>query len=132
MPRRSSERPLYVALANTIIGVVMIGLALLGVVAELAGVAAAVGAVLGLSLLGVAATRWVPEPQGHDAHDTMTQPVDQPPRAPVASASTRRVEPGPLRVRASALRPAGRTPTRSPGVRGRRRLRDAWRSGARR
>jgi hypothetical protein len=58
-----SERPLYIAVANTIIGVVMIGLALLGVVAGLAGVPAAVGAVLGLSLLGVAATRWVPEPQ---------------------------------------------------------------------
>jgi Major Facilitator Superfamily len=57
------ERPLYVALANTIIGVVMIGLALLGLVAEVAGVSAAVGAVLGLSLLGVAATRWTPEPQ---------------------------------------------------------------------
>ena len=56
------ERPLYVALANTIIGVVMIGLALLGVVAQLAGIEAAVGAVLGLSLLGVAATRWTPEP----------------------------------------------------------------------
>jgi hypothetical protein len=46
------ERPLYVALANTIIGVVMIALALLGVVAE-----------LGLSLLGVLATRWTPEPE---------------------------------------------------------------------
>jgi MFS family permease len=57
------ERPLYVALSNTIIGVVMIGLALLGVVAELASVSAAVGAVLGLSLLGVAATRWTPEPE---------------------------------------------------------------------
>jgi hypothetical protein len=57
------ERPLYVALANTIIGVVMIGLALLGVVAQVAGVPAAVGAVLGLSLLGVAATRRVPEPE---------------------------------------------------------------------
>jgi hypothetical protein len=56
------ERPLYVALANTIIGFVMIGLALLGVVAQLAGIEAAVGAVLGLSLLGVAATRWTPEP----------------------------------------------------------------------
>jgi hypothetical protein len=57
------ERPLYVALANTIIGIVMIGLALLGVVAQFAGVPAAVGAVLGLSLLGVAATRWTPEPE---------------------------------------------------------------------
>jgi MFS transporter len=56
------ERPLYVALANSIIGVVMILLALLGVVAEEAGVPAAVGAVLGLSLLGVVATRWTPEP----------------------------------------------------------------------
>jgi hypothetical protein len=58
-----NERPLYVALANTIIGVVMIGLALLGVVAQLAGVSAAVGAVLGLSLLGIVATRWTPEPE---------------------------------------------------------------------
>jgi MFS family permease len=57
-----AERPLYVALANSIIGVVMILLALLGVVAEEAGVPAAVGAVLGLSLLGVVATRWTPEP----------------------------------------------------------------------
>ena len=57
------ERPLYVALANTIIGVVMIGLTLLGVVAEVAGVPAAVGAVLRLSVLGVAATRLTPEPQ---------------------------------------------------------------------
>lgn len=57
------ERPLYVALANTIVGVVMIALVLLGVVAELAGVAAAVGTVLALSLLGVAATRWTPEPE---------------------------------------------------------------------
>jgi predicted MFS family arabinose efflux permease len=57
------ERPLYVALANTIIGVVMIALALLGVVAQVAGVPAAVAAVLGLSLLGVAATRWTPEPE---------------------------------------------------------------------
>jgi hypothetical protein len=57
------ERPLYVALANTIIGVVMIGLALLGIVAQVAGVSAAVGAVLGLSLLGVAATRRTPEPE---------------------------------------------------------------------
>jgi hypothetical protein len=57
------ERPLYVALANTVIGVVMIGLALLGVVAQVAGVPAAVGAVLGLSLLGVAATRRTAEPE---------------------------------------------------------------------
>jgi predicted MFS family arabinose efflux permease len=57
------ERPLYVALANTIIGSVMIGLALLGVLAQVAGVPAAVGAVLGLSLLGVAATRRTPEPE---------------------------------------------------------------------
>jgi sugar phosphate permease len=57
------ERPLYVALANTIIGLVMIGLALLGVVAQVAGVSAAVGAVLTLSLLGVLATRWTPEPE---------------------------------------------------------------------
>jgi hypothetical protein len=57
------ERPLYVALANTIIGVVMIALAVLGVVAQVAGVSAAVGAVLALSVLGVAATRWTPEPQ---------------------------------------------------------------------
>ncbi len=57
------ERPLYIALANTLIGVVMIGLALLGVVAEVAGVPAAVGTVLVLSLLGVAATRWTPEPE---------------------------------------------------------------------
>jgi hypothetical protein len=57
------ERPLYVALANTIIGVVMIALALLGVIAELAGVPAAVGAILVLSLLGVLATRWTPEPE---------------------------------------------------------------------
>jgi hypothetical protein len=58
-----SERPLYVALANTIIGVVMIALALLGVIAEVAGVSAAVGAVLGLSLLGVVATHRTPEPE---------------------------------------------------------------------
>jgi hypothetical protein len=57
------ERPLYVALANTIIGVVMIALTLLGVVAQVAGVSAAVGAVLPLSLLGVVATRWTPEPE---------------------------------------------------------------------
>jgi hypothetical protein len=57
------DRPLYVALANTIIGVVMVALALLGVVAQVAGVPAAVGAVLGLSLLAVAATRWTPEPE---------------------------------------------------------------------
>jgi hypothetical protein len=47
-----------------LIGVVMIGLTLLGVLAEVAGVPAAVGAVLGLSVLGVAATRLTPEP--HD------------------------------------------------------------------
>jgi hypothetical protein len=58
-----TERPLYVAVANTVIGVVMIALVLLGVVAQVAGIAAAVGAVLGLSLLGVAATRRTPEPQ---------------------------------------------------------------------
>jgi hypothetical protein len=58
-----SERPLYVALANTIVGVVMIALALLGVIAEVAGVSAAVGAVLGLSLLGVVATHRTPEPE---------------------------------------------------------------------
>jgi hypothetical protein len=57
------ERPLYVALANTIIGVVMIALTLLGVIAEVVGVSAAVGAVLALSLLGVVATRWTPEPE---------------------------------------------------------------------
>jgi hypothetical protein len=57
------ERPLYVALANTIIGVVMIALGFLGVIAQVAGVSAAVGAVLALSLLGVAATRWTPEPE---------------------------------------------------------------------
>jgi hypothetical protein len=45
------------------IGVVMIGLALLGVVAQLAGVAAVVGAVAGLSVLGVVATRGTPEPE---------------------------------------------------------------------
>lgn len=50
------------ALANTLIGVVMIGLSLLGVVAQLAGAPAAVGTILVLSLLGVAATRWAPEP----------------------------------------------------------------------
>jgi hypothetical protein len=59
----ADERPLYVALANTIIGVVMIALALLGVLAEFAGVPAAVIAVLVLSLLGVLATRWTPEPE---------------------------------------------------------------------
>jgi hypothetical protein len=59
----AAERPLYVALANTVIGVVMIALALLGVVAQVAGVPAAVGVVLGLSLLGVAATRRTPEPE---------------------------------------------------------------------
>jgi hypothetical protein len=59
----AGERPLYVALANTVIGVVMIGLALLGVVAQVAGVPAAVGVVLGLSLLGVVATRRTPEPE---------------------------------------------------------------------
>lgn len=57
------ERPLYVALANTVIGVVMIALVLLGALAQVAGVPAAVGTVLGLSLLGVAATRWTPEPE---------------------------------------------------------------------
>ena len=57
------ERPPYVALANTIIGVVMIGLTLLGVIAEVVGVSAAVGAALALSLLGVVATRWTPEPE---------------------------------------------------------------------
>ena len=57
------ERPLYVALANTIIGVVMIALALLGVVAQVVGVPAAVGVVLILSLLGVVATRATPEPE---------------------------------------------------------------------
>ena len=41
----------------------MIGLALLGVVVQLAGVAAAVGAVAGLSVLGVVATRRTPEPE---------------------------------------------------------------------
>lgn len=58
-----AERPLYMALTNTIIGVVMILLAGLGIVAELAGVPAAVGCVLVLSLLGVAATRRTPEPE---------------------------------------------------------------------
>ena len=58
-----NQRPLYVALANTIIRVVMIALALLGVATQLAGVPATAGAVPGLSLLGVAATRWTPEPQ---------------------------------------------------------------------
>ena len=57
------ERPLYVALANTLIGVVMIGLALLGVVADAAGLTAAVVTILALSLLGIAATRWTPEPE---------------------------------------------------------------------
>jgi hypothetical protein len=57
------ERPLYVALANTIIGVVMIALALLGVIAQVAGVSAAVGVVLGLSLLGMVATHRTPEPE---------------------------------------------------------------------
>ena len=57
------ERPLYVALANTIIGLVMIALALLGAVAEVAGVEGAVIAVLVVSLLGVAATRRTPEPE---------------------------------------------------------------------
>jgi hypothetical protein len=57
------ERPLDVALANTIIGVVMIGLGVVGVIGQVAGVSAAVGAVLALSLLGVAATRWTPEPE---------------------------------------------------------------------
>ncbi|HET6689987.1 MAG TPA: MFS transporter [Miltoncostaeaceae bacterium] len=57
------ERPLYVALANTIMGVVMIALAVLGGIAETAGVSAAVAAVFGLSVLGVAATRWTPEPE---------------------------------------------------------------------
>lgn len=51
------------ALANTLIGVVMIALALLGAVAELAGVPAAVGTILALSLVGIAATRWTPEPE---------------------------------------------------------------------
>lgn len=57
------DRPLYVAVANTIIGIVMIALVLLGVIAELVGVSAAVGAVLALSLLGVAVTRRTPEPE---------------------------------------------------------------------
>jgi MFS family permease len=63
------ERPLYVALANTIIGVVMIALALLGVLAQVAGVPAAVTAVLVLSLLGVVATRGTPEPEQMTAAD---------------------------------------------------------------
>jgi hypothetical protein len=71
-----SERPLYVALANTIMGVVMITLALLGVVAEVAGVPAAVGAVVGLSLLGVAATRWTPEPRDMTAGGAGTPAAD--------------------------------------------------------
>lgn len=58
------ERPLYVALANTIIGVVMIALAVLGGLAEAAGVSAAVGAVLVLSLLGVAAALGARAPSG--------------------------------------------------------------------
>jgi hypothetical protein len=41
----------------------MIALGFLGVIAQVAGVSAAVGAVLALSLLGVAATRWTPEPE---------------------------------------------------------------------
>ncbi len=57
------DRPLYVALANTISGVVMIALVLLGVIAGLVGVEAAVGAVLALSLLGVAVTKRTPEPE---------------------------------------------------------------------
>jgi hypothetical protein len=71
-----SERPLYVALANTIMGLVMITLALLGVVAEVAGVPAAVGAVVGLSLLGVAATRWTPEPRDMTAGGAGTPAAD--------------------------------------------------------
>jgi hypothetical protein len=57
------ERPLYVALANTIIGAVIIGLALSGVLAQVAGVSAAVGA-------GRPATRvnWLPR-QLKDAPD---------------------------------------------------------------
>lgn len=54
------ERPLYMVLANTIMGGLMIAPALLGVLAQVAGVGAAIGAVLGLSLLGVAATRLTP------------------------------------------------------------------------
>ncbi len=44
-------------------GVVMIALAVLGGIAETTGVSAAVAAVFGLSVLGVAATRWTPEPE---------------------------------------------------------------------
>ena len=57
------ERPLYIALANTLIGGVMIALALLGVLADVAGVPAALATILVLSLLGIAATRWTPEPE---------------------------------------------------------------------
>ncbi|HET8535971.1 MAG TPA: MFS transporter [Solirubrobacteraceae bacterium] len=58
-----AERPLYVALANTIIGLVMIALVLLGVLAQVAGVSSAVAAVAALSVLGVVATRRTPEPE---------------------------------------------------------------------
>ena len=58
----AAERPLYVALANTLIGMVMIALALLGVVTQVAGIPATVATILPLSLVGIAATRWTPEP----------------------------------------------------------------------
>ena len=41
----------------------MIALALLGVVAQVAGIPATVATILLLSLVGIAATRWTPEPE---------------------------------------------------------------------
>ena len=58
-----ADRPLSVALANTVVGLVTLGFLLLGVLAQVAGVPAAVGAVALLALAGTGATRAVPEPE---------------------------------------------------------------------
>lgn len=57
------ERPLYVAVSNTLMGVVMIALAGLGFVADAAGLTSALAAILALSVLGIVATLATPEPE---------------------------------------------------------------------
>jgi MFS family permease len=56
-----SERPLYAALANTIVGMVALAGALLGVLAETAGIEAVIILLIALPLVGVAISRRLPE-----------------------------------------------------------------------
>jgi len=59
----ADERPLVVAFANTVIGVVALGFGLLGLLADLAGPAVAVGLLVAIALAGAALSWTLPKPE---------------------------------------------------------------------